>query len=181
MGSAGEDASVDLFVAMSMGMPVVMIVVVTAMLVMNMAMIVRVIVLAMRMVMTVIVAAAMMATTVMAVLVMSMSARRFMRGGIGAAFGIERRLDLDDAGTETLHHLLNDVIAANPQALGHDLGRQVPVAEMPGEAHEMCGISAADLDQRFWRGHDFDAAAVFQHQGIATAQGDGVFEIEQEF
>ena len=43
--------------------------------------------------------------------------------GIGAAFGIERRLDLDDARAETPHHRLDHVIAPDPQALGHDLRR----------------------------------------------------------
>ncbi len=146
--------------------------VVATMLVMHMAMIV----LAVGMM---IMAAAVMAMA-MPMIVMTMRARRLVWGSIGAAFGVEWRLDLDDTRAETLHHFLDDMIAANTQALGHDLCRQMAIAEMPGEAHEMAGIGAADLDQRF-RGCDhFDTAAIFQHQGIAAAQGDGVFEIEQE-
>ena len=41
--------------------------------------------------------------------------------GIGAAFGIERRLDLDHARAQPLHHRFDDVIPADPQALAHDL------------------------------------------------------------
>ena len=55
--------------------------------------------------------------------------------GIGAAFGIERRFDLDHARAEPLHHRLDDMIAPDPQAFWHDLRRQMPVAEMPGEAN----------------------------------------------
>ena len=51
---------------------------------------------------------------------------------IRAALGIERRLDLDDARAQSLHHRLDDVIAADAQAFRHDLGRQVAVAEVPG-------------------------------------------------
>ena len=34
--------------------------------------------------------------------------------GIGAAFGIERRLDLDDARAQALHHRLDHVVAPDP-------------------------------------------------------------------
>ena len=101
--------------------------------------------------------------------------------GIGAAFGIERRLDLDDAGAESLHHRLDDVVAADAQALRHDLRRQMAVAEMPGDADQMQRIGAADLDQRLGRGDHLDQPAVLQHQRVAAAQRDGVFQIEQEF
>src|SRR5438876_8030501 len=57
--------------------------------------------------------------------------------GIGATFGIERRLDLDDARSQSLHHRLDDVIAADAQAFTDDLRRQMPVAEVPGDSDQM--------------------------------------------
>ena len=100
--------------------------------------------------------------------------------GIGAAFRIERRFDLDDPRAQSLHHRLDHVIPADAQALRHDLGRQMAVAEMPGDANQMQGIGAADFDQRLGGRHDLDQAAVFQHQRIAAAKCGGVFKIEQE-
>ena len=109
----------------------------------------------------------------------------FRRMGVTArvrpALGIERRLDLDDARAQSLHHRLDDVIPANAQAFRHDLGRQMAIAEMPGDPDQMQGIGAADLDQRFRSRHHLDQPSVFQHQRIAAAQRDGVLEIEQEF
>ena len=109
----------------------------------------------------------------------------FRRMGVTArvrpTFGIERRLDLDDARAQPLHHRLDDVIAADAQAFWHDLGRQMAVAEMPGDPNQMQRIGAADLDQRL-RGRDhFDQPSVFQHQRIAAAQRHGVLQIEQKF
>jgi hypothetical protein len=101
--------------------------------------------------------------------------------GIGAAFGIERRLDLDHARTEPPHHPFDDMVAADAQALGHDLRRQMTVAEMPGDADEMMRIVAADLEQRLGRRHHLDEPAILQHQRIAAAQRDGVLQVEQEF
>jgi hypothetical protein len=100
---------------------------------------------------------------------------------IGAAFGIERRLDLDDARAQPFHHRLDDVIAADAQAFRHDLGRQMTIAEMPGDPDQMQRISAADFEQRLCGGHHLDQPAVFEDQRIAAAQRDRVLEIEQEF
>lgn len=99
---------------------------------------------------------------------------------VGTAFRIERRLDLNDFRAEPLQHRLDDVIAADPQALCHQLRRQVAVAEMPSDADQLLRILAADFDQRLGGGHHFDHAAIFQHQRVAAAQRHCVFEIEQE-
>src|SRR5207302_5638200 len=54
--------------------------------------------------------------------------------GIGAAFGIERRLDLDDARAKPLHHRLDDVVETAEQTHRPDLRRPVPVPHAPGIA-----------------------------------------------
>jgi hypothetical protein len=101
--------------------------------------------------------------------------------GIGAAFGIERRLDFDHACAQALHHRLDDVIAPDPQAPGHDLGRQMPVAEMPAETHQMLRIDPANLQQRLRRRHHLDQPAVVEHQRVAAAQRRRIFQVEQKF
>jgi hypothetical protein len=118
---------------------------------------------------------------VMTVPVMIMLVGTVTTAGIGATFGIERRLDFDDARAETLHHRLDDVIAADPQTFADDLGRQVPVAEMPGDPDQMMRIDTAYFHQRLRCGHHFDQPAVLEHQRIAAAQRDRIFEVEQKF
>lgn len=73
------------------------------------------------------------------------------------------------------------MVAADAQALGHDLRRQMAIAEMPGDADEMVRIAAADFQQRLGLRDHLDQPAVLQFQGIAAAKRDGVFEVEQEF
>ena len=107
---------------------------------------------------------------------------RSMAGvSIGAAFGIERRLDLDDARAQSLHHGFDDMIAPDAQAFAGDLGGQMPIAEMPGDPDQMVRIDAADLHQRLRCRDHLDQPAIFQHQRIAAAQRHRVFEVEQEF
>ena len=62
-------------------------------------------------VMTVIMRGMIVLRMIMAVAMIILGMR--MRGGIGATFGIERRLDLDDARAQSRHHRLDDVIAAD--------------------------------------------------------------------
>jgi hypothetical protein len=152
---------------MSMGVAVVMLVVAMLIMVMVIIMMMRVV-----MVMTVIMVMAGMAMLVIV---------RGVCGGIGAALGIERSLDLDHASAKPLHHRLDDMVTADAQALTDDLRRQMAVAEMPGDTYQMQGISAPNFSKRLGRRHYFNQPSVFQHQRVATAQRDGVLEIEQEF
>ena len=107
--------------------------------------------------------------------------RRMPATLIGAAFGIERRLDLDHTRAEPPNHRLDDMVAPDSQAFWHDLGRQMPVAEMPAEPHQMLRVDPANFQQRFGRRHHLDQPAVVEHQRVAAAQRNGIFEIEQEF
>jgi hypothetical protein len=100
---------------------------------------------------------------------------------IGAAFGIERRFERDHAGAETFGHGLDDGIAANAQRFPRYFGRQVTVAEMPGDASERERVSGPDLRQRFGRGDHLDHTSVLEPQPVAAAQHRRLDKIEQEF
>jgi hypothetical protein len=100
---------------------------------------------------------------------------------IGAAFGIERRFERDHAGAETFGHGLDDGIAANAQRFPRYFGRQVTVAEMPGDASERERVGGPDLRQRFGRGDHLDHTSVLEPQPVAAAQHRRLDKIEQEF
>ena len=99
---------------------------------------------------------------------------------IGAALGIERRLDRRDHGAEAFEHRLDDMIAADAQPVAEQFRRQMAVAEMPGDADQMRGIARRHLGEVFRRRHDGDDAAVLEHQPIAMAQRHGARQVEQE-
>ena len=72
------------------------------------------------------------------------------------------------------------MVAPDPQRLGRDLRRQMAIAEVPGQPDQMLRITALDLDQRLGGGDDLDQPAVLEHQRIAAAQRQRMFEVEQE-
>src|SRR5712664_1276527 len=131
---------------MSMGMIMVVMVVI--------AMLVVVMVITAVMMITVVMIAVIVRGMIMRPVLVRIGLRRRMRmaaAGIGAAFGIERRLDLDHARAQALHHRLDYVIAPDTQALGHDLRRQMAVTEMPGKPNQMVRILPANFQQRLRR------------------------------
>ena len=62
-----------------------------------------------------------------------------------------------------------------------DLDRQVPVAQMPGEAHQVVCVLRPHLGQRFRRRVDEDLAAILQHQCVAVVKLSRLGQIQQEF
>jgi hypothetical protein len=57
----------------------------------------------------------------------------------------------------------------------------MPVAKMPGDAHQMLWIASFDLEQRLGRRDHFNQPPIVEHQRVAAAQCNHVFQIEQEF
>ena len=72
------------------------------------------------------------------------------------------------------------MIAPDPQAVGNNLGRQMPVAQVPGYPNQMVRIGAPDFDQRLRRRDDLDQPVIVEHQRIAAPQRDRVLQIEQK-
>jgi len=97
---------------------------------------------------------------------------------VGAAFRLERRIDLDQPGTERLQQRLDRRIAAEPQPLVQDLHRDVAIAEVPGHPRQRRKVGAARLDQGLGLGHHLGHAALFEHQRIVGAKPHRFRQIE---
>jgi hypothetical protein len=137
-------------------MPVMMIVAVVVIMVMIVVVIMAMVIVAMIVVVAVVMPVAMavmgMPVMVMPVMVMAVRHRHF----VGAALGLEQTLDLADLRTEPLQHVGDDVIAPDPEPGRPDLGLEMAIAEVPGEAHQMTGVAAADLGKLLRLGDDLD-------------------------
>ena len=101
-------------------------------------------------------------------------------GGISAALWIERRFDFDHPRAQSLDHRFDDMVAPNPQTPSGDLRRHMAIAEVPGEANQVLCVATANFQKRLRRRNHLDQTAIFQHQRVATAQGDRTLEVEQK-
>ena len=100
--------------------------------------------------------------------------------GVGARFGVERGLEPGDPAAEPRHHLGDDVIRADTQAIAQDLQRQMTIAKVPGDAQQAGPIGGGDLENRLGRSADPQIAAGVELQPITLGQMPGVWQIEQK-
>jgi hypothetical protein len=110
-----------------------------------------------------------MIVTVMVVVIMVMVMRFWLRL-IGAAFRLEWRLDHCYFGVERRQQVFDFGITAHPDPVRQQLGLDMPIAEVPGDARQRGQVARAGLDQRLRRRYDFDASAILKHQQIVSAQ-----------
>jgi hypothetical protein len=99
---------------------------------------------------------------------------------VGAPLGIESRINRGHERTEPDQHGLDDMIAADAQAIAEQLRRQMAVAKMPGDTDEMGLILRRDLDQRLRRRLDGDDPPVLQQEAVAVAKRDGARQVKQK-
>ena len=116
-----------------------------------------------------------MPMVVMPMVMMTVAAR----AGIGPAQRIERLHRFRNGRAKAFQHISDDVVAQDNDALRFDRGRQMAVAEMPGQLRQMNRIPRTHLVNRLgWR-HDADMPAIVQRQQVAVMQRDRLQQVHQ--
>lgn len=121
-----------------------------------------------------------MVVAVIMIKVVIMPMRMPALGMIGPARRLERLVDLEDDGAEALQHGADDMIAQDDDAVFLDLGRKMPVAEMPGELDQMRSVASANLEELLVRGEDLDQFTVVAHQQVAIGEKHRILQIEHD-
>jgi hypothetical protein len=101
------------------------------------------------------------------------------RISVRATFGLERSPSSHELGTKSLEHGFDHVIGSDAQDPMIDLGRQVPVAQMPGQSRELMQVRMPDFDHRLQGGAHFEPPAVLELQPIAIGHRDSLRELQE--
>ena len=99
---------------------------------------------------------------------------------IRAAFRLECRLKLDNRRSEAAEHVFDDVIRSDTKSLTPDLGRHMPVAEMPRESHELTRIRVSDVDDGLRRRSHDEPGPVIELYAVSIAHCDRRWQIEKD-
>ena len=99
---------------------------------------------------------------------------------VGAAFRVEWALDGAHGSAETCHHFGDHVVVADVDDTLADLGGEMPVAEVPGDAGQCALVCTRYFQQSLRRGLDAHDAAILEADAIAGTQHGRLGEIEQE-
>jgi hypothetical protein len=87
---------------------------------------------------------------------------------IGAGFGVEGRLQASDPSAKPGHHFSYDVILANSEAFTGHLQRQMTIAEVPGDAQQICRLGSFDFENRLGGGADPQITTAVEFKAIAV-------------
>jgi len=110
---------------------------------------------------------------IMVMVIMRMAAR------ISTAQRTENCRYIRDCCTKPLKHSLYDMVAKNEDTITLDLGREVTVADMPGEFGNMQRITPADFVKFLACGADFNLASVIEDKPVTVFQHHRLCEIDE--
>ena len=99
---------------------------------------------------------------------------------VRAAFGLKGRLKLHNRRSEAAQHLFEDVVRPYAKSLTSDLGRHMPVAEMPRESHELTRIRVSDVDDWLRRRSHDEPGPVIELYAVSIAHCDRRGQIEKD-
>ena len=104
-----------------------------------------------------------------------------LMAAVRAAFRLKCRLQFDERGSKTAKHVFDDVIRSNAKSLTAQLGRHMPIPEMPREPHELTWILMGDVDDGFSRRSNDEPTSILDLQSVSIAHGGRGIQLEEHF
>jgi hypothetical protein len=99
---------------------------------------------------------------------------------ICATLGLERDLDFRELRAEAVEHMLDHMVGPNAQNLGPNFSRQMPISEVPSQAHKLVGISVPDFDNRLRSSLNQQPPPVFKLQTISVSHRNRFRKVEKD-
>ena len=96
------------------------------------------------------------------------------------AIGLERSIDLPENGAEAVKHILDHMVRTDTKGVVSNVGRQMPIAEMPCKAHKLARIFVRYLDNRFRGRLNHEPPPILKLHTIPISHGDRLRKIEKD-
>ena len=99
---------------------------------------------------------------------------------VGAALGLERAHHRRRRAALPAHHLGQHRIVLDVEGVRRDLGRGVPVADVPRHPQETKRVLGPDFEQALRRGLDLDESPVLKLHSVAVVEDGRSLQVEQK-
>jgi len=100
---------------------------------------------------------------------------------IGATLGLEGRLHYRELRAEAAEHMLDHVVGPDAENLVANFSRQMPVTEVPSQAHKLVWIFVPNFDNKLPSGLNHQPPPIFKLQTISISHRNGVRKVEEDF
>ena len=117
-------------------------------------------------------------TMVIVSMLMMMIARMAVRMlPVGAGLRVERRFHGRKLRAEPAQHVLDHMVAPDPQAVADKLHIDMAIADVPGEPRQLVGGGGHDFNERLRPADDTHDSAIVQHKPIAVVERNRLREV----
>ncbi len=113
-------------------------------------------------------------------MMVTLAVGRRLRRARALAFWLERRFNRAEPGPKTFQHGLDNLVCPDAQRGFGDFNRQMPIANMPGEARQTRRIMRRCFNQLFRQSFDGDQPSILKFQRITIPKVLGLRQIEQK-
>jgi hypothetical protein len=97
-----------------------------------------------------------------------------------ATFGLEGNLHPCKIRSQAVEHILDDVVGPNTKNLLSNFSWQVPVSQMPGQAHKLIGVFVPDFNNQLRSGLNLEPSPIFKLQAISIGHRNRIRKIEKD-
>jgi hypothetical protein len=99
---------------------------------------------------------------------------------VGATFRLKGHPRLDQDCSEALQHVLDHVIGPYAKHRLPYLGRQMPITQVPCEAHELTWILMPDFNDAFRSGLNLQPLPILKQQAVSISHRDSFPKVEKD-
>jgi len=99
---------------------------------------------------------------------------------IGATLGLERRLHFRELRAEAAEHMLDHMVGPDAENLVANFSRQMPVPEVPSQAHKLVWIFVPNFDNKLPSGLNHQPPPIFKLQTVSISHRNGFRKVEKD-
>ena len=103
---------------------------------------------------------------------------RVPEGAVGAALGLEGHLGRAKVRSEATQHILDHMVGPNTQSLIANIGRQMPISQMPGEPHQLSRVFMPDFNDELGRGLNLKPSTILELQTVPIRHRDRLRKVK---
>jgi hypothetical protein len=100
---------------------------------------------------------------------------------VRTALGLKGSAHVYKIGSEATEHHLDDVVGPNAKNLVLNFSGQMPISQMPCQAHALIGIFMPDFNKKFASRLDLQPSSIIELQAISIGHCDRFGKIEEDF